>query len=106
MISKFLDINYWLPNLSGEGKNLFEIMQNIAIQPFILYVDIAVLVFLNIALFFAGFMRISSRKGKVIRKKLFMGSGLFWIVWLVVNIAYVTCLALLRYFPIYTSLLK
>lgn len=101
----WLDANFWLPDFTELGGNLFEMIQNITLQPFILYPIIFLYVSLVLAQLLVGFSRITVRRGKGIRKKMFVGSGLWWINFLLFNITFVGITVLFLFLPFYTKLL-
>lgn len=104
MVSWF-DVNNFVPDLGVEGASLFEMVQHFTLQKFILYPIVLLFVGLNLVLFFVGLSRTSVRKGKVIRSKFFMGTGLWWLIFLLFNMVFLGVVVLTLFFPVYTKLL-
>lgn len=98
------DLNSFIPSV--EGNTVFDMIQGLTLQPFLLYPIILFFVVWFLVRLFFGLSRTKVKKGKRIRRKFFISTGLWWGETILQFILLGLVVVLTLFLPYYVKLLN
>ena len=100
----FFSINNFIPVI--EGGNVFDIIQNLSLQNFLLFPIIGFFVLWFLIRLFVGFSRTWAIRGKRKYKKFYFSTGIWWLEFLLGFFVLGGFILFTLFFPFYVKLLN